>query len=78
MGVELLRRYQAYWGDRIDVKFVPYFLGGIMQGSGNRPPISVPGSPPCQSKLSVSKGIIYPEGFGTSEQVTWDGQVQAT
>ena len=46
MGVELLRRYQAYWGDRIDVKFIPYFLGGIMQGAGNRPPISVPSNPP--------------------------------
>jgi 2-hydroxychromene-2-carboxylate isomerase len=43
MGVEILRRYQEYWGDRVDVQYIPFFLGGIMQGSKNRPPAAVPG-----------------------------------
>jgi hypothetical protein len=43
MGVLVLRRYRDYWAGRIDVEFIPFFLGGIMAGTGNRPPASVPG-----------------------------------
>jgi len=49
MGVKILSRYRDYWGDRVDVEFIPFFLGGIMVGAGNRPPASVPGSNPLSS-----------------------------
>ena len=45
MGVEVLKRYRDFWGGRIEVDFVPFFLGGIMAGTGNRPPAFVPGIP---------------------------------
>ena len=44
MGVKVLSRYRDYWGDRVDVEFIPFFLGGIMVGASNRPPASVPGN----------------------------------
>jgi 2-hydroxychromene-2-carboxylate isomerase len=44
MGVKVLSRYHEYWGDRVDVEFIPFFLGGIMVGAGNKPPASVAGS----------------------------------
>jgi hypothetical protein len=44
MGVKVLSRYRDYWGDRVDVEFIPFFLGGIMVGANNRPPASVPGN----------------------------------
>src|SRR5271168_2346595 len=34
MGVKVLSRYRDYWGDRVDVEFIPFFLGGIMVGAG--------------------------------------------
>jgi 2-hydroxychromene-2-carboxylate isomerase len=46
MGVKILSRYRDYWGDRVDVEFIPFFLGGIMVGASNRPPASVPGNTP--------------------------------
>lgn len=46
MGVSVLRRYRDYWDDKIDVEFIPFFLGGIMVGANNRPPATVPGSLP--------------------------------
>ena len=51
MGVEILRRYRDFWGDRVDVEFVPFFLGGIMAGAKNRPPATVPGNYPFKSML---------------------------
>ena len=44
MGVEILRRYRDYWGNHIDVEFVPFFLGGIMAGAKNHPPAAIPGN----------------------------------
>jgi hypothetical protein len=46
MGVAVLRRYRDYWGGKIDVEFIPFFLGGIMVGAGNKPPANVPGNTP--------------------------------
>jgi len=46
MGVSVLRRYRDYWGNQIDVEFIPFFLGGIMVGAENRPPAAVPGGLP--------------------------------
>ncbi|XP_036394184.1 glutathione S-transferase kappa 1-like [Megalops cyprinoides] len=40
LGFEVLCRYRNVWN--IDLKFRPAFLGGIMQGSGNKPPGLVP------------------------------------
>jgi len=47
MGVAVLRRYRDYWGGKIDVEFIPFFLGGIMVGAKNRPPATVPGASPA-------------------------------
>lgn len=44
MGVTTLRRYRDYWDGRIDVEFVPFFLGGIMAGANNHPPAQIPGA----------------------------------
>jgi 2-hydroxychromene-2-carboxylate isomerase len=68
MGVEILRRYRDYWGDRVDVEFVPFFLGGIMAGAGNRPPATVPGT---QLKLGtklilVAKALYMPKDVSRS------------
>jgi 2-hydroxychromene-2-carboxylate isomerase len=49
MGVKVLSRYRDYWGDRVDVEFIPFFLGGIMVGASNSPPASVPGKTPSLS-----------------------------
>lgn len=46
MGVAVLRRYRDYWGGKIDVEFIPFFLGGIMVGAKNKPPATVPGTAP--------------------------------
>ncbi|CAH1775146.1 unnamed protein product [Owenia fusiformis] len=40
IAFEVLTRYQNKWN--IDLKLKPFFLGGIMQGSGNKPPAMVP------------------------------------
>ncbi|KAG9344929.1 hypothetical protein JZ751_009469 [Albula glossodonta] len=40
LGFEVLCRYRYVWN--IDLKLRPAFLGGIMQGSGNKPPGLVP------------------------------------
>ncbi|KAG5856298.1 hypothetical protein ANANG_G00006530 [Anguilla anguilla] len=40
LGFEVLCRYRNVWN--IDLKLRPAFLGGIMQGSGNKPPGLVP------------------------------------
>ncbi|KAI1885813.1 hypothetical protein AGOR_G00207650 [Albula goreensis] len=40
LGFEVLCRYRHVWN--IDLKLRPAFLGGIMQGSGNKPPGLVP------------------------------------
>jgi len=43
MGVAVLKRYRDFWGDHVDVEFIPFFLGGIMVGAANRPPMEVAG-----------------------------------
>ncbi|XP_008300309.1 glutathione S-transferase kappa 1 [Stegastes partitus] len=40
LGFEVMCRYRNVWN--IDLKLRPAFLGGIMQGSGNKPPGVVP------------------------------------
>ncbi|XP_037532167.1 glutathione S-transferase kappa 1 [Nematolebias whitei] len=40
LGFEIMCRYRNVWN--IDLKLRPAFLGGIMQGSGNKPPGLVP------------------------------------
>jgi glutathione S-transferase kappa 1 len=40
LALEVLRRYRLLWRFELDLQ--PLFLGGIMQGSGNRPPASIP------------------------------------
>ncbi|XP_053473155.1 glutathione S-transferase kappa 1 [Ictalurus furcatus] len=40
LAFEVLCRYRNVWN--IELKFRPAFLGGVMQGSGNRPPAMVP------------------------------------
>ncbi|CDQ82726.1 unnamed protein product [Oncorhynchus mykiss] len=40
LGFEVMCRYRNVWN--IDLKLRPAFLGGIMQGSGNKPPGLVP------------------------------------
>ena len=40
----MLIRYQKAWGHSIDVEYIPFFLGGIMVGAGNKPPATVPGT----------------------------------
>lgn len=40
LGFEVMCRYRNVWN--IDLKLCPAFLGGIMQGSGNKPPGLVP------------------------------------
>uniref|UniRef100_A0A8C2DGT5 Glutathione S-transferase kappa n=1 Tax=Cyprinus carpio TaxID=7962 RepID=A0A8C2DGT5_CYPCA len=40
MAFEVLCRYKNVWN--IDLKFKPAYLGGVMHGSGNRPPGMVP------------------------------------
>lgn len=52
MGVEILRRYRDFWGDQVNVEFIPFFLGGIMAGAENRPPMTVPGYYPLKSMLT--------------------------
>ncbi|XP_005109181.1 glutathione S-transferase kappa 1 [Aplysia californica] len=37
---EVLCRYKNVWN--LDIKWRPFFLGGIMQGSGNKPPAANP------------------------------------
>lgn len=41
IGVKLLNRYIPFWKD-VDVVYQPTFLGGIMNGSSNQPPATVP------------------------------------
>ena len=53
IGVEILRRYRDFWGDRVDVEFVPFYLGGIMVGAKNRPPTSVPGTIGLKLMLTI-------------------------
>ncbi|KAJ3370547.1 Glutathione S-transferase kappa 1 [Kappamyces sp. JEL0680] len=31
-----MQRYREFWGSKVQVVFEPFFLGGIMQGSGNK------------------------------------------
>lgn len=40
LGFEVMCRYRNVWN--VDLKLRPAFLGGIMQGSGNKPPGLVP------------------------------------
>lgn len=40
LGFEVMCRYRNVWN--IDLKLRPAFLGGVMQGSGNKPPGLVP------------------------------------
>lgn len=40
LGFEVLCRYRNVWN--IDLKLRPAFLGGVMQGSGNKPPGVIP------------------------------------
>ena len=40
IGFEVLLRYQSSWN--IDINLRPVFLGGVMQGSGNQPPATLP------------------------------------
>jgi hypothetical protein len=55
MGVSILRRYRDSWGDKIDVEFIPFFLGGIMVGAKNRPPAFVPGIELQNAQLTSSQ-----------------------
>jgi len=40
VGFEVMCRYKSVWN--VDVKLKPFFLGGIMKGSNNKPPGMVP------------------------------------
>jgi 2-hydroxychromene-2-carboxylate isomerase len=44
IGFELMMRHSRMWNDpTVQIELKPTFLGGIMQGSGNKPPGVVPG-----------------------------------
>jgi len=44
IGFELMMRHGRIWNDpTVQIELKPTFLGGIMQGSGNKPPGVVPG-----------------------------------
>ncbi|CAG5083525.1 Oidioi.mRNA.OKI2018_I69.PAR.g10399.t1.cds [Oikopleura dioica] len=44
IGFELMMRHSRIWNDpSVQIELKPTFLGGIMQGSGNKPPGVVPG-----------------------------------
>jgi len=40
LAFEVFSRYRTIWP--MDLELKPFFLGGVMQGSGNRPPATVP------------------------------------
>lgn len=40
LAFQVLKRYRSLW--KLEVDFRPFFLGGIMKGSGNQPPAFVP------------------------------------
>lgn len=40
LSFQVLCRYQPHW--KMDLHLRPFFLGGIMKGTGNRPPMMVP------------------------------------
>lgn len=44
-AVETLERYKKEW--KLDIHYHPFFLGGVMQASGNRPPGLVPSKAVC-------------------------------
>jgi len=48
IAFEVLSRYQQKWP--IDVQLKPIFLGGIMQGTGNKPPMTLPAKAKYQFK----------------------------
>ena len=44
IGFELMMRHGRMWNDpSVQIELKPTFLGGIMKGSGNKPPGVVPG-----------------------------------
>lgn len=71
MGVEILRRYRDFWGGRVDVEFIPFFLGGIMVGAKNRPPISVPGN----HLLKVDVNVVLAKGVHTTKDMARSGKI---
>ncbi|XP_020626223.1 glutathione S-transferase kappa 1-like isoform X1 [Orbicella faveolata] len=48
VAFEVLCRYQTKWN--LDLQFRPFFLSGIMAGSGNKPPGTVPAKAAYMSK----------------------------
>ena len=40
LGFEVLMRYQKIW--KVDIALKPMLLGGVMKGSGNQPPATLP------------------------------------
>lgn len=56
LGFEVMCRYRQIWN--IDLKFRPAFLGGIMQGAGNKPPGVVPSKFAYMSK-DLNRAATY-------------------
>lgn len=63
LGFEIMCRYRNVWN--IELKFRPAYLGGVMQGSGNKPPGLVPNKFKYMGKdlQRLSKYFDVPIGF---------------
>lgn len=63
LGFEIMCRYRNVWN--IELKLRPAFLGGVMQGSGNKPPGLVPNKFKYMGKdlQRLSKYFDVPIGF---------------
>jgi len=65
---EVLCRYKGRWN--LDLKLRPFFLGGVMKGSGNKPPASNPekGKYLFEDVARLSKYFDIPVKFPTNMQ----------
>ncbi|KAF8607996.1 putative glutathione s-transferase kappa 1 [Ceratobasidium sp. AG-I] len=67
LAFETLVRYREIWN--IDLELCPFYLGGVMSASGNRPPMSVK----CKGDfLVIDVGRLAGES-GLNIKINWDG-----
>ncbi|KAG8681725.1 hypothetical protein FRC09_017292, partial [Ceratobasidium sp. 395] len=67
LAFEVLTRYRDIWN--IDLELCPYYLGGVMSASGNRPPMSVKRK---GDFLVTDVGRLAGE-FGLTIKMNWGG-----
>ncbi|CAG2244305.1 glutathione S-transferase kappa 1-like [Mytilus galloprovincialis] len=59
IAFEVLTRYKSVWGN-MDLKLRPFFLGGVMNESSNRPPAMVPAKGAYMMKYDIPRlGTYY-------------------